>query len=220
MAKGFNQVEGIDYYEIFSLVVKYTTIRTVLALVVPFNWELEQMDVKTTFLHGELEETIYMRQPEGFEVKGKGAELVCLLKKSLYSLKQSPRQWYKRFDTFIIEAGFKRSCYDSCLYFKGVNSKETIYLLLYVDDMLVGPSYKAIQEVKSILKTEFDMNDLGGAKKILRISITRNRNNSTMKLSQFPYIQKIISKFSMENAKEANVPLGGHYKLSADQNPA
>ena len=91
VAKGFTQVEGIDYNEIFSPVVKYTTIRTVLALVAQFNWELEQMDVKTAFLHGKLEETIYMMQPEGFEVKKKGAELVCLLKKSLYGLKQSPR---------------------------------------------------------------------------------------------------------------------------------
>ena len=106
VAKGFTQVEGVDYNEIFSPVVKYTTIRTVLALVTQFDWELEQLDGKTTFLHGDLDETIYMRQHEGFEVFKKGTELVCLLKKSLYGLKQSPRQWYKRFDTFVVNSGF------------------------------------------------------------------------------------------------------------------
>ena len=85
--------------------------------------------------------------------------------------------------------------------------------------LLISESKSKIDELKSILNSKFDMKDLGGAKKILGISITKNRNNSTMKLSQFPYIQKVISKFSMENAKEANVPLGGHYKLSADQSP-
>ena len=83
VAKGFTQVEGIDYNEIFSPVVKYTTIRTILALVVQFNWELEQLDVKTAFLHGELEETIYRHQPEGFVKDSKKGELVCLLKRSL-----------------------------------------------------------------------------------------------------------------------------------------
>ena len=145
VVKGFTQV-GVDYTEIFSLVVKYTTIRIIFALVAQFNWELEQMDVKTTFLHGELEETIYMKQPEGFEIHNKGSECVCLLKKSLYGLKQSPRQWYKRFDTFVIESGFSRSSYDRSLYFKSLRSKEAIYLLLYVDDILLaGPDFNEIQ---------------------------------------------------------------------------
>ena len=101
--------------------------------------------MKTTFLHGDLDETIYMRQPEGFEVFKKGTELVCMLKKLLYGLKQSPRQWYKQFDTFVVKSGFQRSNFDSCLYFKGVNDEDPIYLLLYIDDMLLaGPSFKTI----------------------------------------------------------------------------
>ena len=220
VAKGFTQVEGVDYNEIFSPVVKYTTIRTVLALVTQFNWELEQLDVKTAFLHGDLDETIYMRQPEGFEVFKKGTELVCLLKKSLYGLKQSPRQWYKRFDTFVVNSGFQRSNFDSCLYFKGVNGEDPIYLLLYVDDMLLaGPSFKTIQHVKGLLKSEFDMKELGEARRILGISISRNRSGSIMKLDQTSYMQKVLSKFSMDNAKPASIPLGGHYKLSAEQCP-
>jgi hypothetical protein len=96
VAKGYSQVEEIDFGEIFSPVAKLTSIRFILSIVVAFDLEVEQMDVKTTFLHGDLEEEIYMKQPEGFVVKGK-KELVYKLKKSLYGLKQSPRMWYQKF---------------------------------------------------------------------------------------------------------------------------
>jgi hypothetical protein len=92
------------------------------------NLELEQLDVKTTFLHGDLEEEIYMDQPNGFIVLGK-KNFVCKLKKSLYGLKQSPRQWYKKFDSFMIANGFKMSLYDSCVYIKSFYGSP-IYLLL------------------------------------------------------------------------------------------
>ena len=93
VAKGYSQVSGIDFGDIFSPVAKVTSIRLLLSVVVAFDFEVEQMQVKTTFLHGELEEEIYMKKLEGFMVKGKKA-LVCKLKKSLYGLKQSPRMWY------------------------------------------------------------------------------------------------------------------------------
>ena len=102
VVKGFAQKKGIDFDEIFSPVVKMTSIRTILSLVVVEDLHLEQLDVKTTFLHGDLEEEIYMQQPQGYEVKGK-ENLVCRLKKSLYDLKQAPRQWYLKFDRFMIE---------------------------------------------------------------------------------------------------------------------
>jgi hypothetical protein len=105
VAKGYSQVEGIEFGEIFSLVAKLTSIRFILSIVVAFDLEVEQMDVKKTFLHGDLEEEIYMNQPEGFVVKGK-TELVCKLNKSLYGLKQSPRMWYQNFDTYILGSGF------------------------------------------------------------------------------------------------------------------
>jgi hypothetical protein len=93
VAKGYSQVEGIDFGDIFSPVSKLTSIRFLLYVVVAFDFEVEQMDVKTTFLHGDLEEEIYMKQPKGYVMKGK-KELACKLKKSLYGLKQSPRMWY------------------------------------------------------------------------------------------------------------------------------
>ena len=94
VAKGFIKREGIDYYKVFSPVVKHTSIRVILAMVTHFDMELEQINVKTAFLRGKLDEMIYMRQPEGYVIK-RHKDKVCLLKKSLYSLKQSPQQWYK-----------------------------------------------------------------------------------------------------------------------------
>ena len=103
--------------EFFSPVVKHSSIRVLLALVAQFDLELQQLDVKTAFLHGDLEETIYMDQPEGFLAEGK-EDHVCQLKKSFYGLKQSPRQWYKRFDAFMTRHGFLRSAFDNCVYHK------------------------------------------------------------------------------------------------------
>ena len=105
VAKGYSQKEGVDYDEIFSPVVKHTSIRMLLALVAQFNIELEQLDVKTAFLHGDLEETIYMEQPEGFREAEK-EDYVCKLKRSLHKLKQSPRQWYKRSDSYMLQIGY------------------------------------------------------------------------------------------------------------------
>jgi hypothetical protein len=148
VAKGYSQVEGIDFGEIFSPVAKLTSIRFILSIALAFDLEVEQMDVKTSFLHGDLEEEIYMKQPEGFVVKGK-KELVCKLKKSLYGLKQSPRMWYQNFDTYILGLGFVRSRADHYVYSKQVGN-HFIYVVLYVDDMLlVGNNMDVNKEVKS-----------------------------------------------------------------------
>ena len=117
VAKGYSQVEGIDFCEIVSLVAKLTSMRFLLSLAATFYLEVEKMDVKTTFLHGDLDEEIYMKQLEGFTIKGK-KELVYKLKKSLYGLKQTPRMWYQKFDTYIQELGFVRSQVDHCVYYK------------------------------------------------------------------------------------------------------
>jgi hypothetical protein len=101
VAKGYSQVEGVDFGEIFSLVAKLTSIRVLMSLVAAFDLKIEQMDLKIVFLHGDLEEEIYMKQPEGFVVKGK-KDLVYKLKRSLYGIDQSPRMWYQNFDTYIL----------------------------------------------------------------------------------------------------------------------
>jgi hypothetical protein len=191
VAKGYSPVEGIDFGEIFSPVAKLTSIRFILSIVVAFDIEVEQMDVKTTFLHGDLEEEIYIKQPEGFVVKGK-KELVCKLKKSLYGLKQSPRMWYQKFYTYILGLGFVRSRADHCVYSKQVGN-HFIYVVLYVDDMLlVGNNVDVIKEVKSQLSSKFDMKDLGVANFILGMEIKRDRANRKLQLNQRKYVEKIL----------------------------
>lgn len=218
VAKGYSQIPGIDYNDVFFPVVKHSSIRTLLSIVAMHDYELEQLDVKTAFLHGELEEDIYMNQPKGFVIPGK-ENLVCRLKKSLYGLKQSPRQWYKRFDSFMLSRGFKRSDYDSCVYLKIVNGS-AIYLLLYVDDMLIVAKEKSeIAKLKAQLSKEFEMKDLGAAKKILGMEITRDRKSGKLYLSQRGYIEKVLRRFNMHNAKPVSTPLATHFRLSSDLCP-
>ncbi|KAJ4728619.1 Retrovirus-related Pol polyprotein from transposon TNT 1-94 [Melia azedarach] len=182
-------------------VVRHTSIRVLLAIVVHQDLELEQLDVKTAFLYGEFEEEIYMTQPDGFQVPGK-EDYVCKLKKSLYGLKQSLRQWYKRFDSYMIEIGYTRSPYDCCVYYSKVTNGSLIYLVLYVDDMLIVAENKSdVQKLKHLLSVEFEMKDLGAARKILRMEIYRDRSKKKLFLSQKRYIQRILSRFSMSTTK-------------------
>ncbi|GJX83329.1 retrotransposon protein, putative, ty1-copia subclass [Tanacetum coccineum] len=216
VARGFTQRACIDYNEVFSPVVRHTSIRVILALIACKDYELEQLDVKTAFLHGNLEEVIYMRQPPGYEQGNK----VCLLKKSLYGLKQSPRQWYRRFDEYMLSNGFKRSSYDSYVYYRIYAPGEYIYLLLYVDDMLIACKSKAkIGSTKSLLKKEFDMKELGEAKKILGMEIVRDQSRKILRVSQSWYVSKILNNFRIDNGKSVKMSLGGHFKLSLKDCP-
>ena len=150
VVKGFQENEGIDYTKIFSPIMKMLTIRLVLGMVVAENLHLEQLDVKTAFLHGNLEEDIYMIQPKGFIVQGQ-ENLVYKLRKSLYGIKQAPKQWYKKFDSFMHRIGFKRCEANHCCYVKSFDNSYII-LLLYVDDILiVGSSFEEINNLKKQL---------------------------------------------------------------------
>uniref|UniRef100_A0A2N9GSR4 Integrase catalytic domain-containing protein n=1 Tax=Fagus sylvatica TaxID=28930 RepID=A0A2N9GSR4_FAGSY len=182
--------------------------------------ELEQMDVKTAFLHGDLEEEIYMVQPEGFEAKGKEHK-VCRLKKSLYGLKQAPRQWYKKFDSFMVGQGYTRTDADHCVYVRQFPNGKFIILLLYVDDMLiVGQDANMVGSLKKELFKSFDMKDLGPARQILGMQILRDRKAKKLWLSQEKYVERVLERFNMKHAKPVSTPLGGHFKLSKKSCPS
>ncbi|KAH9650013.1 hypothetical protein KPL70_026197 [Citrus sinensis] len=199
VVKGYAQKEGIDFNEIFSPVVRLTTVKVVLAMCATLDLHLEQLDVKTAFLHRELEKEIYMLQPERFVETGK-ENLVCRLNKSLYGLQQVPRCWYKRFDSFIMSFGYNKLSSDHCAYYKRFEDNDFIILLLYVDNMLVaGPNKDRIQELKAQLAREFEMKDLGPTNKILRMQIHRDRNNRKIWLSQKNYLKKILRRFIMQD---------------------
>ena len=148
-----------------------------------FDLHLKQLYVKTTFLHGKLEEEIYMLQPEGFAEKGND-NLVCMLNKSLYGLKQAPMCWYKRFDSFIMSLGYNKLSSDHYAYYKRFKDNDFIILLLYVDDILVtDPNKNQVKKLKAQLAREFEMKDLRLINKILRMQIHRDRNNMKIWLS-------------------------------------
>ena len=206
MAKGFIQQEGIGYDETFSPVVRVASIRLILAIVAQLDLELYQMDVKTTFLNGELDEEIYMSQPMGFEVKGQELK-VCKLKHSIYGLKQLSRQWYFRFHDSIISHGFEMIKEDHCVYLKR-SKKSVLILSLYVDDILIaGNDMDSIVATKKWLFSTFEMKDVGEAHFMLRIEIIRDHSKKLLGLSQETYIKKILERFSMENSKPIDTPV-------------
>lgn len=220
VVKGYAQKEGIDFSEIFSPVVGMATVRVVLAMCATYDLHLEQLDVKTAFLHGNLEEEIYMLQPEGFKQKGK-ENLVCRLNKSLYGLKQAPRCWYKRFDSFIRSLEYNRLHADPCAYFKRFGNDDFIILLLYVDDMLVaGPNKDRISKLKAQLAREFEMKDLGPANKILGMQIHRDRVSRKIWLSQKSYVKKILQRFNMQDCKPISTPFPTNVRLSSKMSPS
>nr|ABB46598.2 retrotransposon protein, putative, Ty1-copia subclass, expressed [Oryza sativa Japonica Group] len=160
VAKRFKQRYGIDYEDTFSPVVKPATIRTILSIVVSRGWSLRQLDVQNAFLHGLLEEEVYMKQPRGYEDKSKPNH-ICKLDKALYGLKQAPRVWYARLSSKLCDLGFKASKADISLFFQskgGVN----MFVLIYVDDIIVASStQKATDALLSDLKKDFALKDLG-----------------------------------------------------------
>ncbi|KAL0392633.1 UNVERIFIED_CONTAM: Retrovirus-related Pol polyprotein from transposon TNT 1-94 [Sesamum radiatum] len=201
--KGFKQKEGIDYFDTYSPVARLTTIRVLIALASVYNLSIHQMDVKTAFLYGELDEEIYMDQPEGFVAHGNERK-VCKLVKSLYGLKQAPKQWHEKFDQTILAFGFSVNENDKCIYCK-VKGDRIIILCLYVDDiLLIGSCIEIITETKSFLKNKFEMKDMGEADVILGIKLIRSTDG--IAISQSHYVEKILEKFGYQNSRIAKTP--------------
>ncbi|GAB2283344.1 hypothetical protein Dimus_039591 [Dionaea muscipula] len=196
VAKGFTQKEGIDYEETFSPVAMLKSIRILLSIVAHLDYEIWQMEVRTAFLNGNLEESIYMVQPEGFIKRGQ-KNLLCKLKKSIYGLKQASRSWNIRFDQAIKSFGFDQSPDESYVYFRH-SDKVVVFLIFFVDDiLLIGNDVNALSSVKVWLSSQFDMKDLGEAIYILGIKLLRDRRRRMLGSSQARYIDVIFARFSM-----------------------
>ena len=218
VAKGFTQKEGIDYTETFSPVSKKVSLRIILALVAYFDLELQQMDVKTAFLNGDLEEEVYMKQPEGFS-SSVGEHLVCKLRKSIYGLKQASRQWYFKFHEVISSFGFVESLMDQCIYQK-VSGSKICFLVLYVDDILLATNDKGLlHKVKQFLSKNFDMKDMGEASYVIGIKIYRDRPRGILGLSQETYIDKLLERFRMKDCSPSVAPIVKGDRFNLNQCP-
>ena len=175
VAKGFSQVEGVDYDQTFSPTVRFESIRQLVAMGASKGFVMHQMDVTTAFLYAPLEEVVYMEQPEGTVEEGNERKVMRLLK-CLYGLKQSPRQWNICIDTVLQQLGFVRLKSDVGIYVKG-KGEEAVYIALYVDNLfMVGMKLGNIDVVKQGLGKEFKMKDLGEARLLLGIEIRRQEN--------------------------------------------
>ncbi|RVW76784.1 Retrovirus-related Pol polyprotein from transposon TNT 1-94 [Vitis vinifera] len=218
VAKGFTQKEGIDFKETFSLVSMKDSFRIIMALVAHYDLELHQMDVKTAFLNGDIDETIYMVQLENF-VSEDSKNMVCKLTKSIYGLKQASRQWYFKFHQIIVSYGFEANLMDECVYHKFSGSKY-IFLVLYVDDILLATNdISILHDTKRFLSKHFEMKDLGDASFVLGIQIHRDRSRGILGLSQRTYIDKVLQRYGMQNSKPGDTPVAKGDKFSLNQCP-
>jgi histone deacetylase 1/2 len=211
VAKGFKQRYGLDYEDTFSPVVKAATIRTVLSIAVSRGWSLRQLDVQNAFLHGILEEEVYMQQPPGFVEKSK-ENYICKLDKALYGLKQAPRAWYSRLSTKLIDLGFRPSRADTSLF---IFNKGGIfmYILVYVDDIIVVSSTEqATTTLLKDLQKDFALKDLGDLHYFLGIEVNKVRNG--ILLIQHKYATDLLKKVGMTDCKAVSTPLSTSEKLS------
>ncbi|KAF5775122.1 putative RNA-directed DNA polymerase [Helianthus annuus] len=217
VAKGYRQREGVDYFDTYAPVARIGSIRTLIAVSALKGLYIHQMDVKTAFLNGYLNEEIYLEQPEGFVMPGQENK-VCRLIKSLYGLKQAPKQWHERFDTTVTAFGFRHNSADRCIYTK-CEPGYTVVICLYVDDMLIISTHlEGISETKKYLSLNFKMKDLGEVDTILGIKV--KRAGSQISLSQSHYIEKILTKFQHLNIKEFNTPFDPSVKLNVNSGRA
>ncbi|KAK8557131.1 hypothetical protein V6N13_035235 [Hibiscus sabdariffa] len=219
VAKGFRQIHGVDYDETFSPVAMFKSIRILLAIAAFHDYEIWQMDVKTAFLNGKLEEDVYMTQPEGF-VTPENAGKVCKLQRSIYGLKQASRSWNLRFNDAIQEFGFIRNEDEPCVY-KKFSGSIVSFLILYVDDILIiGNDIPTLQSIKTWLCSCFSMKDLGEAAYILGVKIYRDRSRRLLGLRQSTYIDKVLKRFSMEESKRGFLPMRHGISLSKEMCPS
>ncbi|KAL0332223.1 UNVERIFIED_CONTAM: Retrovirus-related Pol polyprotein from transposon TNT 1-94 [Sesamum calycinum] len=195
---------SIDYTETFAPVARLDTIRALIAIAANKKWKIYQMDVKSAFLNGYIDEEIYVEQPQGFIAKG-SEEKVLRLKKALYGLKQAPRAWYSRIDKYFMDRGFRRSLSEPTLYIKS-QGNDTLIVSLYVDDLIyTGNNEKMIQDFKEDMMKTFEMSDLGLMHFFLGIEI--NQEKEGIFICQRKYTETLLKKFKMESCKTVTTPL-------------
>jgi chemotaxis protein histidine kinase CheA len=206
VAKGFMQQYGIDYYDTYSAVMRYKSLRVMLMLVALMSLELVQMDVITAFLHADMEEEVYMKQPRGYQQDN---NMVLKLNKSLYGTKQASHNWNGVLNVFILSVGFTRCTTDTCIYVKQSRSGQLMMIGVFVDDMPIAYHKQDEQEwteIKHAFMTRFRMKDMGECKLILGMRITRDRSNNTLTIDNQVHIDNMLRTYGMQDCKHAPTP--------------
>ena len=202
VAKSYSQQFGIDYLETFAPVAKMQSLRALLALAIHEDMEIHQMDVTTAFLLGDLEEEIYLEQPEGFD---DGTGRVCKMKRAMYGLKQSGRQWNRKLRTRLRDIGFELIDADNCIF---INTDTKAIIAVWVDNLIImAKTLTQMNGIKRQLNWMFEMKDLGELRHFLGIQVDRDRRNRCLTIHQETYIRTILHRFGMAQSKPVYTPL-------------
>ena len=211
MAKGYTQTQGIDYGDTFAPVAKFNTVRVLISLAAKCDWEILQFDVKNAFLHGELEEEVYMQLPPGYQLTDKPNQ-ACKLKKALYGLKQSPKAWFGRFTKVMRHLEYHHARGDHAMFIKHSTSGAVTLLLVYVDDILItGGNVAEICRLADALSGQFEMKELGQLRYFLDIEVTYSKDR--ISLSQHMYTLDLLQETGQLGCKPTTTPLDINVKI-------
>ncbi|GMI76671.1 hypothetical protein HRI_001336400 [Hibiscus trionum] len=214
VAQGYTQEEGIDFDETYAPVARMEAIRMLLAYACYHNFKLFQMDVKSTFLNGFINEEVYVEQPPGFE-DSKFPNHVFKLTKALYGLKQAPRAWYERLSNFLIEKGFEKGKVNTTLFIK-MYKNDILVVQIYVYDIIFGSTNEChCQEFAKLMQGEFEMSMMGELSFFLGLQIKQKKDGTF--INQAKYIKDMLKKFGLENAKPQATPMSSSTKLDKDE---
>ncbi|KAJ2985252.1 hypothetical protein NUW54_g10210 [Trametes sanguinea] len=216
VAQGFSQIPGVDYDETFAPVVRLETLQTLLAVGTVLNLDIQVVDIVGAYLNGRLREEIYMRQPPMYE---NGRPEVCHLNRTLYGLKQSGREWNIELDNAFKSLGFTRLMSDQCVYLRTRDSDLAI-VAVHVDDMtMLTSSAETTTSIKREISAHFEISDLGPIRQVVGLEVVRDHNAGTTILKQTQYIDRILARFGMSDAKPVDTPLDPNVHLRAHDGP-
>jgi hypothetical protein len=211
VAMGYSQVQGLDYDEVFSPTLRLETLRLIFSLLGSRGWKGRQVDFKTAFLNGHLEKPVYMEQPPGFE-DPQHPDWVCEVNRSLYGLKQSPRQWNIELHNALLDLGLRNSTYDPTLYFKLESGKLVGALTTHVDDLAIVGEPLFVDSIISSVGKRFKIGADEELNHFLSIKITRDVPNKYVYLNQAHYIEDICARFLAGKKTTVATPTDGNFK--------
>ena len=213
VAQGYTQIEGVDFGETFAPVARLEFVRLLLAIACHLRFKVYQMDVKSAFLNGILQEEVYVEQPKGFE-DPQHPEHVYYHRKALYGLKQAPRAWYERLTSYLLACGFKRGGVDMTLFVRR-DDGAILVAQVYVDDIVFGSTCsKHAHYFEDEMKSEFEMSMVGELTFFLGLQVRHLEDG--MFISQSKYARDLVKKFGLDSAKHARTPMSTSIKISKD----